>query len=139
MRSAAANALRQVDASQLADKPLEIMSAGEARRILIARALAHRPRALLLDEPTAGLDIAARRRFLETLRDVAAEGRTLLLVTHHVDEIIPEIGRVILMKDGAVYADGAKERGADFGEAVGGVRDQDRGEQDYLKAITRRK
>ncbi len=109
MRDAAADALRRVDAVQLAQKPLEIMSAGEARRILIARALVHSPRALLLDEPTTGLDIAARRRFLETLRGLADEGRTLLLVTHHVDEIIPEIERVILMKGGAVYADGAKD------------------------------
>lgn len=109
MKREAADALEELGASSLANKPMEIMSAGEARRVLIARALAHHPRALLLDEPTTGLDIAVRRKFLETLRALAAQGRTLLLVTHHIDEIIPEIERVILMKEGTVYADGEKE------------------------------
>lgn len=109
MRREAADALAELGASSLVDKPMEIMSAGEARRVLIARALVHHPRALLLDEPTTGLDIVVRRKFLETLRALAAQGRTLLLVTHHIDEIIPEVERVILMKDGAVYADGTKE------------------------------
>jgi iron complex transport system ATP-binding protein len=109
MRQEAADALRELGASSLADKPMEIMSAGEARRVLIARALVHHPRALLLDEPTTGLDIAVRRRFLETLRSLAEQGRTLLLVTHHIEEIIPEIERVILMREGAVYADGPKD------------------------------
>jgi iron complex transport system ATP-binding protein len=109
MKRQAANALAELGASGLASKPMEIMSAGEARRVLIARALVHHPRALLLDEPTTGLDIAVRRKFLETLRCIAAQGRTLLLVTHHIDEILPEIERVVLMKEGAVYADGMKE------------------------------
>jgi iron complex transport system ATP-binding protein len=109
MHQEAVDALKQLGASSLAEKPMEIMSAGEARRILIARALVHHPRALLLDEPTTGLDIAARRQFLETLRIIAAERRTLLLVTHHIDEIVPEIERVILMKDGTIYIDGEKE------------------------------
>lgn len=109
MKRQARNALAELGALSLADKPMETMSAGEARRVLIARALVHHPRALLLDEPTTGLDIAVRRKFLETLRVLAAQGRTLLLVTHHIDEIIPEIERVILMKEGSVYADGAKE------------------------------
>ena len=108
MKEEAANALIESGALNLADKPMEIMSAGEARRVLIARALVHNPRALLLDEPTTGLDIAARRKFLDTLRIMAAQKRTLLLVTHHIHEIIPEIERVVLMKDGTVYADGAK-------------------------------
>jgi iron complex transport system ATP-binding protein len=109
MQREAADALAELGASSLANKPMEIMSAGEARRVLIARALVHHPRALLLDEPTTGLDIVVRRRFMETLRALAAKGRTLLLVTHHIDEIIPEIERVVLMRDGAVFADGAKE------------------------------
>jgi iron complex transport system ATP-binding protein len=108
MKRQAANALAELDASSLSDKTMEIMSAGEARRVLIARALVHHPRALLLDEPTTGLDIVVRRKFLETLRVLAAQGRTLLLVTHHIDEIVPEIERVILMKEGSIYADGAK-------------------------------
>jgi iron complex transport system ATP-binding protein len=64
MKRKAADALEELGASSLADKPMEIMSAGEARRVLIARALVHNPRALLLDEPTTGLDIAVRRKFL---------------------------------------------------------------------------
>ena len=66
------------------------------------------PRALLLDEPTAGLDLIARRRFLESLRPLARSGVTLILVTHHVEEIIPEIERVLLMREGAIFADGPK-------------------------------
>ena len=97
-----------MEASSLADKPMAEMSTGEARRILIARALVTDPRALLLDEPTAGLDLVARRRFLETLRHVAGRGKTVILVTHHVEEILPEIGRVVLLRDGQVYRDGPK-------------------------------
>ena len=97
-----------MDALDLAEKPLEQMSTGEARRILIARALVSGPRALLLDEPTTGLDLAASRHFLETLRRLAQNGTTLLLVTHHVDEILPEIDRVVLLKDGKVFRDGRK-------------------------------
>lgn len=102
-------ALNDMGGSKLSDKRMEVMSAGEARRVLIARALVHNPRALLLDEPTTGLDLVYRRQFLETLRALAAKGRTLLVVTHHIDEIIPEINRVVLMKEGRIYLDGPKE------------------------------
>ncbi len=108
MQAYAEEALNAVDAANLADHPLARMSTGEARRILIARALAPRPRALLLDEPTAGLDLIARRRFLESLRPLARSGVTLILVTHHVEEIIPEVERVIVMREGAIFADGPK-------------------------------
>ena len=84
------------------------MSTGEARRVLIARALVHRPQALVLDEPTRGLDLVARHQFMERVRSVAKQGTTILLVTHHVDEIIPEIERVILLHRGRVAADGPK-------------------------------
>ncbi len=109
MRERARKALDLMEAAQLADKPMAQMSTGEARRILIARALVHDPRALLLDEPTTGLDLIARRRFLETLRRIAQQGKTIILVTHHVEEILPEIGRVVLMRGGAVFRDGPKE------------------------------
>ncbi len=78
------------------------------RRVLIARALVHRPRALLLDEPCAGLDMASRRRFMESLRRLARNGTTLLLVTHHIEEILPEITRVALLRDGRVLQHGDK-------------------------------
>ncbi len=108
MRERAQAALALVEAMHLAEKPLTRMSTGEARRILIARALAPDPCALLLDEPTAGLDLLARRRFLETLRHIAQKGKTVILVTHQTEEIIPEIGRVVLLQNGRVFCDGPK-------------------------------
>ena len=108
MRRQADDVLTLLHAAQLADKPLAQMSTGEARRILIARALAPNPEALILDEPTAGLDLVARRRFAETLRHVAQRGTTIILVTHHVEEILPEIGRVVLLQNGRVFRDGPK-------------------------------
>jgi iron complex transport system ATP-binding protein len=109
MRQHARAALAHVDAAHLAQRPLATLSTGEARRVLIARALVHRPLALLLDEPTTGLDIAAQQRFLAMLRKLAQAGTTLVLVTHHVEEIVPEIERVVLLRDGRVFADGAPE------------------------------
>jgi iron complex transport system ATP-binding protein len=108
MRERARAALALVEAEHLADTKVDAMSTGEARRVLIARALAPDPGALLLDEPTTGLDLAARHRFLQTLAKLAAD-KTLILVTHHIEEIIPEIERVILLKDGRVFMDGRKQ------------------------------
>ena len=108
MRSAATGALERVGAAHLAAKTLDAVSTGEARRVLIARALVHDPQALLLDEPTRGLDLAARHGFLERVRRLARDGITILLVTHHVEEIIPEIDRVILLRRGCIAADGSK-------------------------------
>jgi iron complex transport system ATP-binding protein len=109
MRAQAADALGRMEALHLADKVINEMSTGEARRVLIARALVSAPRALVLDEPTTGLDLIARHRFLELVRRVARSGPTLLLVTHHVEEIIPEVERVVLLRHGRVAADGPKE------------------------------
>jgi iron complex transport system ATP-binding protein len=108
MRQAAGDALETMGVAHLANVSLDAMSTGEARRVLIARALAHKPRALVLDEPTRGLDLVARHQFMERVRGVARAGTTILLVTHHVDEIIPEIERVILLQDGRVAGDGPK-------------------------------
>ncbi|WP_225561995.1 ATP-binding cassette domain-containing protein [Rhodanobacter sp. DHB23] len=122
MRERANAALARTEASHLVGREMASLSTGEARRVLIARALVHRPRALLLDEPCAGLDIASRRHFLETLRALARGGTTLLLVTHHVEEIIPEIGRVLLLKDGRTLREGDKAAtltGEALGEAFG--------------------
>lgn len=106
MRVAAREALARVGASHLGAKTLDAMSTGEARRVLIARALVRRPRALVLDEPTTGLDVVARHRFLETVRSVARDGTTIILITHHVEEVIPEIGHVVLLDRGRVTAEG---------------------------------
>jgi iron complex transport system ATP-binding protein len=108
MRDRAREALARVEAPHLAGKPLDEMSTGEARRVLIARALVNRPRALVLDEPTTGLDVVARHRFLETVRRLAHEGTTVIMITHHVEEIIPEIEQVVLLAQGRVAAAGAK-------------------------------
>ena len=109
MRRQAMEALERVDAGRLARQTLDTMSTGEARRVLIARALVHEPIALVLDEPTRGLDLVSRHQFMERVRAVAQQGTTILLVTHHVDEIIPEIGRVLLLRRGRIARDGAKE------------------------------
>ena len=109
MRARAVEALERVEAAHLAGKPLEQTSTGEARRVLIARALVSDPHALLLDEPTTGLDLVATRRFLETLRSIARQGKTVILVTHHVEEILPEVERVVLMRGGKAFRDGRKQ------------------------------
>jgi iron complex transport system ATP-binding protein len=85
------------------------MSAGEKRRIVIARALVHRPKQLLLDEPSNALDLAAQRELRETMQRLAQQGTGLVLVTHHLGDILPEIKRVILMSDGRIVADGPRE------------------------------
>jgi len=108
MRTAASEALARMGAAHLVGRDMASLSTGEARRVLIARALVHRPRALLLDEPCAGLDPAARRLFLETLRALARDGTTILMVTHHVEEILPEIERVVMLREGRLLRDGAK-------------------------------
>jgi iron complex transport system ATP-binding protein len=111
MRERARDALERVDARHLAERPLNELSAGERRRVLIARALVTTPEALVLDEPTAGLDPVARYRFMESIRRLAQDGTTLIVVTHHVDEIIPEIGRVVLLREGRVVFDGRTDEG----------------------------
>ena len=108
MREQAQQALEQIGAAHLIGRPMATLSTGEARRVLIARALVHRPRALLLDEPCAGLDMASRRHFLENLRELARGGTTLMLVTHHVEEIVPEIAQVLLLREGRVLRQGSK-------------------------------
>lgn len=108
MRDHAYKALKLAGAEHLADKPMDRLSSGEARRVLIARALAPDPEALILDEPTTGLDLPSRHHFLQMVRGLAGRGKTLILVTHHVEEIIPEIDRLILLKQGRVFADGPK-------------------------------
>jgi iron complex transport system ATP-binding protein len=108
MRTRAAEALSTAGAAHLASRTLDQMSSGEARRVLLARVLVTSPRALVLDEPTTGLDLAGRHEFMELVRAIARQGRTLILITHHVEEIIPEIDRVILLRAGRIVADGPK-------------------------------
>jgi len=109
MRAKAREVLVLLDAPQLARKPVDEMSSGEARRMLIGRALVHGPKALLLDEPSTSLDLFAQHELRETVRKLARSGMGILLVTHHLSDIIPEIDRVILMRGGQIAADGPKE------------------------------
>jgi iron complex transport system ATP-binding protein len=108
MRARTAEALALVGASHLGSRWLDQMSSGEARRVMLARVLVTSPRALILDEPTTGLDLAARHGFMEHVRTVARAGTTIILVTHHLEEIIPEIERVVLLQAGRIVGDGAK-------------------------------
>jgi iron complex transport system ATP-binding protein len=85
------------------------MSSGEARRVLIARALVHKPRALLFDEPCNSLDLSAQQSLRQTMRELANAGTAIILVTHELADIVPEIQRVVLMDRGRVVADGPKE------------------------------
>jgi iron complex transport system ATP-binding protein len=102
--------LRFLEIPHLANRSLAQMSSGEQRRAIIGRALAHDPEALILDEPTNSLDPGAVRDLLAVLRKLARAGKSLLLVTHHISDLIPEIERVILFKDGRIVADGPKRR-----------------------------
>ncbi len=108
MRERAVEALERMEAIHLAEQFVGEMSAGEKRRIMIARALVHRPKQLLLDEPSNALDLAAQRELRETLRRLAQDGTGLVLVTHHLGDILPEIERVILMSGGRIVGDGPR-------------------------------
>jgi len=104
------NALERLGISYLAKRAVVEMSSGEAKRTLIARALVHNPKTLLFDEPSNALDIAGQLGLRHTMGELARSGLGILLVTHHVSEIIPEIERVVLLRGGKVLADGPKER-----------------------------
>jgi len=108
-RELADAALAELKISHLADRAVCEMSSGEARRVLIARALVHRPGALLFDEPCNSLDLSAQQSLRQTMRSLANSGTAIILVTHELADIVPEIGRVVLMDRGRVVADGPKE------------------------------
>ena len=101
--------LARLNASHLGPRLVTEMSSGEARRILIGRALVHDPAALVFDEPSNSLDVFAQHELGEIMRQLARRGTGMILVTHHLADIIPEIERVVLMRAGRVIADGPKE------------------------------
>src|SRR5215469_8912872 len=107
-RERAEAALARLGIAHLAKRPVREMSSGEAKRTLIARALVHDPQTLLFDEPSNTLDIAGQMELRETMRELAQSGLGILLVTHYVSEIIPEIERVVLLQEGRILADGPK-------------------------------
>ncbi len=100
--------LSELGIGELAATPLRSMSTGQQRRCILARALVHRPHTLILDEPTAGLDFAASFDYLERIRELARAGRNIVIVTHHLNEIPPEVDRVVLLNEGRIVADGNK-------------------------------
>jgi iron complex transport system ATP-binding protein len=109
MRASALQALARLEAGHLTERPVGEMSSGELRRVQIARAVAHRPAALLLDEPSANLDLASQRELREILRGLTTAGTGLVLVTHHLGDIIPEVDRVVFLQLGRIAGDGPKE------------------------------
>jgi iron complex transport system ATP-binding protein len=120
MERKAREVMELLEISHLAGRNTNEMSSGEARRILIARALVHDPQALVLDEPTTSLDLRATWELREVLRKLAANGISILMVTHHLPDIIPEMRRVVLIREGRVVLDGLKEQVLEAG-ALSGV------------------
>jgi iron complex transport system ATP-binding protein len=113
MRERAAEILELVGAVELREKPVGEMSAGQQRRVMIARALAGASldgevQMLLLDEPSNALDLAAQHDLREMLRGLAQKGIAILLITHHIADILPEIDRIVMMREGRIVADGSK-------------------------------
>jgi iron complex transport system ATP-binding protein len=106
MQAQANRAMKTMEASHLAERYMDEMSSGEARRMLLARALVHNPLALVLDEPSIALDLRAQHELRLILRKLAQEGTGIVMVTHHLSDLIPEIERVILMDRGRIVADG---------------------------------
>lgn len=107
-RQAAIRTLSDLGLDKLRDTPLKKMSSGQQRRCLLARALVHDPATLILDEPTSGLDFAASFDYLARIRKLARDGRNIAIVTHHLNEIPPEVDRIILLQAGRIAADGSK-------------------------------
>ncbi len=110
MLAKADTVLERLGVAHLAERDVHGMSTGEVRRIVVGRALVHDAQALILDEPTNSLDLRAVQEFRSALRRLAQSGITVILVTHHLPDIIPEIERVILMKDGRLFRDGGKDQ-----------------------------
>ena len=107
MQQRVAELMEQLGLLELATERFGQLSEGQRRRLLIARALVHKPDVLLLDEPTNALDLKARHQLLELMRQLSRSGTTLLLVTHQIEAVIPEIQRCVLLKAGQLIADGS--------------------------------
>jgi len=106
-RTKAAEAMALLEVEHLSETSVGQMSTGELRPCVTARALVHPPRVLLLDEPTSGLDIKAQREFVTLIQRLSRQV-TIILITHHIEEIFPEITKAVLLKDGRIYKAGNK-------------------------------
>jgi iron complex transport system ATP-binding protein len=102
--------MSMLEVFHLADRYIDEMSSGEARRVLLARALVHDPRALILDEPSIALDLSAQHELRSILRKLAQSSIGIVMVTHHLSDLIPEIERVVLMNRGRIVADGPTQQ-----------------------------
>ena len=109
MERKAAEVMELLNVTHVANRDIAHVSSGEACRLMIGRALVHDPEALVLDEPSNSLDVRGLQELRETLRKLAQAGKTIILVTHHLSEIVPEIERVVLLKNGRIFHDGLKE------------------------------
>ena len=107
-RERARQLLSVVEMAEYEQTMFQRLSTGQRRRLLLARALVHQPRALILDEPANGLDMGASLGMLNLLRRFCGEDHAMIITTHHIDEIIPEIERVVLLEKGRIIADGPK-------------------------------
>lgn len=108
-RALAAGALERLGIAELAPRDVMTLSTGQVRRVLVARELVRDPQVLIFDEPCTGLDPEGMYHVRETMCTLAAEGRSVVLVTHYPEDVIPAIKRVLLIKDAEVFADGPKE------------------------------
>lgn len=108
-RGQALDALDRLGIVEIAHRDVMTLSTGQVRRVLVARELMSDPSVLIFDEPCTGLDPEGMYHVRETMRVLAAEGRSIVLVTHYPEDIIPAIKRVLLIKDAHIFADGPKE------------------------------
>ena len=110
MREKTRELMAWLEISHISDRIVNEMSSGELRRVMIARALVRDARALLLDEPSNSLDVSAQIELRQTLSKLAQSGIALLMITHHLPDVIPDIERVIFLRDGRIVGDGPKSK-----------------------------
>ncbi|MFF1477778.1 ABC transporter ATP-binding protein [Streptomyces sp. NPDC058301] len=106
----AAEALALAGLTEFADRRVDKLSGGQAQRVRFAVAIAGAPHLLVLDEPTAALDVEARRAFWDAMRGYAARGNTVLFSTHYLEEADDNADRIVVVDQGRVVADGPGER-----------------------------
>ncbi|WRO07553.1 ATP-binding cassette domain-containing protein [Dehalococcoides mccartyi] len=122
MENYANEVMQLLEIDKLADRLTDEISSGETRRVVIARALVNKPQSLLLDEPTTNLDMKSAHQLRKLLSKIAGLGTQIILVTHNLSDIIPEINRVVMLKDGSIFRDGVKTKiltEANFAELFG--------------------
>lgn len=108
MQRRAKAALRRMGVGRLGTKSIEEISTGESRLVMMSRALVNDPPTMLLDEPTSSLDPQATSKVRQALRRIAGEGKSIVMITHNLSDIIPEIRRVVFIRHGRIVQDGDK-------------------------------